>query len=127
LTYVNVIKVGEGWSSTGDISDVFPDFTWRGKGKERFLPAPSLMSWRLDFPLPGGLGNLSTNVQPAKLARDGEPILKFELAANSGSLGGKDIEFNDWAPVAHEWIVRAFKDLTSSKMHDKLWMLEKEE
>lgn len=73
------------------------------------------------------LANLSAQLQPAKLAKEDAPILKFELVANSGSLGGKEIALDDWAAVAHEWIVRAFKDLSSSGMHNKFWLIEKEE
>jgi len=124
LTYVNIIKQGEGWSKFDDISDVFPDFAWRGG--DRFLPPPSQISCKLDFTLPNGMGNLSAHLQPAKLTKENVPILRFELVATSGSLSGKEISLNDWASVAHEWIVQAFKDLSSPSMHNKFWLIEKE-
>lgn len=124
MTYVNFLRHGEGFSSLGDIAEVFPDFSWNAS--DRFLPAPSLVALRLEFPLPREFGKLSVSVTPGKVSAENEPILKFELNANSGSLGGKSVDFNVWCEVAHEWIVRAFKDLTSAKMHSEYWVLERE-
>lgn len=122
LTYVNIIKQGEGWTSTADIGRVFPHLRWHGD--ERFLPLPSDVGWKGTFPLPDGFGSLTAQVQLAKLVRDNQPILRFELAANSGSLGGNAMEFGKWVELAHHWIVHSFKDLTGEEMHRKFWLIE---
>jgi hypothetical protein len=121
LTYVNLLKSGDGWTDVSDLPRVFPDLAWnRG---DRFLPLPSHLAWNAEFPLPVGFGTLKASVLPAKLKADGRPILKFELTANSGSLGGRELEFSRWVETAHHWIVHAFKDLTGSEMHNDHWAL----
>lgn len=122
LTYVNIIKRGEGWTSFEDVDRVFPDLRWRGDG--RFLPSPTEVVWKATFPLPNDFGTLTASMQPAKLVRSNLPILRFELAAGSGSLGGREIEFGEWVKVAHDWIIQSFKDLTGTEMHSKFWLLE---
>ena len=122
LTYVNIIKRTEGWPSFGEVGEVIPDLRWRDE--KRFLPPPSELSWVAKFNLPNDFGALTADVRPAKVATSNEPVLRFELAANSGSLGGRAIGFSDWVEVAHHWIVHAFKDLTADKMHSKVWLVE---
>lgn len=123
LTYVNLIRSGEGWTPDADLSTVFPDQQWRAGA--RFLPRPSSVEWKATFQLPNEFGILSATVQPARLVREKTPIIKFELSANSGSLGGRSVELEEWLKIAHEWIVRAFEDLTSPQMHSNVWHAEK--
>lgn len=122
LSYVNLINKGEGGSSVADIGSVFPDLGWREDG--RFLPPPVERSSSLTFELPDHMGKLTASLQPAKLVRTSEAIMRFELTAASGSLGGKDIDRGAWTNVAHEWIVRSFEDLTSDHMHRNVWLME---
>lgn len=122
LTYVNIIKRGEGWTSFEDVDRVFPALRWRSEG--RFLPLPVELAWKGTFPLPNDFGTLTASIQPAKLVRGDLPILRFELATDSGSLGGRTIEFGEWVKVAHEWIIQSFRDLTGTEMHSKFWLLE---
>ena len=41
LTYINHVPQGEGWSTFGDLGNVFPDFSWRSA--KRFLPQPEAL------------------------------------------------------------------------------------
>ena len=122
LTYVNMIKQGDGWSTFEDVGRVFPDLQWRAES--RFLPTPSEIAWKASFALPNGFGRLTAHVQPAKLVRDSQPVLKFELTANSGSLGGRAIDRREWIDLAHNWVIQSFKDLTGNEMHQNFWLLE---
>ena len=122
LAYVNIIRRTENWSSFGDVSVVFPDLLWRGEN--RFLPRPIEQVWKAKFSLPNDFGTILADVQPAKLVKGNDAILKFELTALSGSVGGRSIDFGEWVQVAHDWIVRSFKDLTGGEMHSKVWLLE---
>lgn len=124
LTYVNIIKVANGSKSFEEVEKIFPDLVWRSR--DRFLPLPLDFAWKRRFSMPEDFGMLGIEIQSAKLTKTGEPAIKFELTAKSTSLGGKDITFAEWVPVAHEWIVEAFKDLTSSTAHQELWELERE-
>lgn len=122
LTYVNIIRRIENWSSVDDVSMVFPDLLWRGE--KRFLPRPIEQVWKAKFALPNDFGTILADVQPAKLAKGNDAILKFELTALSGSLGGRPIDFGEWVQVAHDWIVHSFTDLTGDEMHSKVWLLD---
>lgn len=126
LTYVNVIKVGDGAKLFQNIGMVFPDFAWNGR-PGRFLPPPSSLGWSGTFSLPDNFGTFVAEIQPGKLTKTNEPIIKFELRAGSGSLGGKTIDFDQWIDVAHTWVIHAFKDLTSEEMQSKVWFLENED
>lgn len=124
LTYVNIIKRGDGWTSYEDIHRVLPDMRWQGSG--RFLRPPNHMEWKAVFPLPDEMGTLTASVQPAKLIKDLSPILKFDLTAKSESLGGKEVLLNKWIQIAHTSVVQGFRDLTGEEMHEKFWLLERE-
>lgn len=124
LTYVNLLPHGSGWTGVEDIERVFPSISW--KRSTEFLPTPTELSLKAVFELPSGFGNLTVNVVPAKVVRDGSAVLKFELVARSGAKAPPP-KFEEWVQVAHEWIVRGFKDLTSDEMHSKHWRLAEED
>lgn len=116
LTYVNVIRAGEGWSNPDELGSVFPDLHWHREN--RFLPAPTSLEWKSQFSLPDGYGSLVASIMPGKLRSQNIPIQRFELQASSGSLGGRSLKYEDWVEVAHDWILRAFEDMTSERMRE---------
>lgn len=123
LTYVNVIKQGDGWGSFSDIGTVFPDLRWhRGSRK---LPAPTLVEWKTTFPLQDDAGTLNVHLQSAKMVKDNHPILRFELNAKSNALTGGSFDFENWVGKAHASIVESFKELTGEVMHNEHWLIEK--
>ena len=125
MTYVNLIRSGEGWSGFQDHAQVFPAFRWEAPAGGR-LPQPKSASWRLDFELPGGLGGLAASLAQGILKMDGSPILRLELTANSGAIAARDLALEDWCTGAHDTIVHTFKDLTGPEMHSKYWALQSE-
>jgi uncharacterized protein (TIGR04255 family) len=125
LTYINVIEKGNGWSSIEDLHRVFPHMPW--DSKDRFLPVPEDIAWRGNFRLPDGLGTMTANFLPGVKKSNQVPVYKFELIASSGAARGSPPDFNVWIEVAHEFIVRGFKDLTSKEMHVNHWLLQQEQ
>jgi len=120
LSYINHIPKGKGWGSVADIHEVLEDLNWRAD-KNRFLPEPKLMRWQALFALPEDRGRLEVKLEQGIRKTDMCPLLIIELSAHG--LGGDKSEATmwDWFEVAHEWIVRGFTDLSSSKMQDLVW------
>ncbi len=119
LTYVNHIPKGQGWLTFEEIGNVFPDIGWQ-VGSPRFLSHPQSLSWATVFELPDELGRLYTSVKPAILD-DGTSTLMFDLTVRGiGSYTSREM-LQSWFDIAHEWIVRAFADLTHQEMQTKIW------
>lgn len=125
MTYVNLIRSGEGWSGFQDHGRVFPVFLWNAPAGG-WLPQPKAAGWRLDFELPGGLGGLAASLAQGKMKTDGTPILRLELTANSGSAAPRDVSLEDWCDGAHDAIIHAFEELTGPEMHRDHWALQPE-
>jgi uncharacterized protein (TIGR04255 family) len=47
-------------------------------------------------------------------------VLQFTLTARGAPQGGSDEQILAWFDMAHEWVVRAFRELTTPRMHE-LW------
>lgn len=118
LTYINQIPKGQAWSSIEDIGKVFPDFKWISN-PQRFLTHPQSISWATVFELPDQLGRLHTSVKPAIF--NDNPTLLFELTVRGiGNYNSLEV-LQNWFDVAHEWIVRAFADLTEEETQTQIW------
>ena len=118
LTYVNQIPQGDAWSTLEDIGKVFPDFAWKAN-PQRFLSHPQTISWANVFELPDELGRLHTSVKQAAL--NNKPTLLFELTVRGiGSYTSREA-LQSWFDIAHEWIMRAFVDLTDEGIQTKIW------
>jgi uncharacterized protein (TIGR04255 family) len=118
LTYVNQIPQGQVWSTLEDIGKVFPDIIWKASSS-RFLAHPQSIHWTTVFELPNKLGRLHTSVKPATLNE--KPTLLFDLTVRGiGNYNSREI-LQNWFDTAHEWIVRAFADLTDKETQTKIW------
>ena len=120
LTYINHIPLGIGWDSPKDISKVFPDVKWRSSIK-RFLPIHDQLLWGASFSLPEGMGTLNAKINQGVRRADGLPLLIFELKASDLSAGKSIDDIWNWYPIAHEWIVRGFADLTGKRVQEQIW------
>ncbi len=122
LTYVNHIDGALIGESVGELGRVFRDFAWV-TDSNRWLPVPADSTWRTSFDLPGQAGRLHSAV---RLLVDGgthRRFIRFELTAR-GIGGDKGLEgpgIEGWFETAHEWIVRAFADLTSAELQREVW------
>jgi hypothetical protein len=52
--------------------------------------------------------------------RDLKLILAMSLVARGAPTGTTETDVSAWFNIAHEWIVRAFDELTNVSMH-KIW------
>lgn len=118
MTYINHIPCGDGWKVTGDIGDLFPDFSWRDT--ERFLPQPDGMNWKTRFAIPGENSRLHTSIGAAR-RRDNTNVILFELTTRGKPRSEDSASFWPWFDMAREWIVRGFADLTSPETQKTVW------
>ncbi|GAX36289.1 TIGR04255 family protein [Nodularia sp. NIES-3585] len=122
LTYVNQIPQGQGWLKLEDIGKIFPDISWR-ISPQRFLTYPQSISWTKVFELPDELGRLHTSVKAVVLNE--ELTLLFELTVQGIGNYNSIETLENWFDIAHEWIVRAFADLTSEEIQTQDWKLRR--
>lgn len=115
LTYINHVAAGAGWASLADVGDVLPDYSWRRDGA-RFLPTPETVDWSSSFALPEKKGRLHLRVRSAERIDSGQHVLMVELTAR-----GFEESRTAWFDLAHEWIVKAFTDLTAQEIQKSVW------
>ena len=118
LTYINNIERGAGWSELGELDKVFP--TVCPRGSTAFLPPPEMLSWQTRYKLPDGRGRLYIEMTPSFRGRDLRLVLALNLIARGASLNGSAEQIAAWFDLAHEWVVRAFTELTGSSVQE-LW------
>lgn len=123
LNYINHIPKGEGWNTIEDIPKIFSDFIW-GRKTSRFLPNPSGIAWKTEFPLQEKMGRLVVTLNQATRIEDKVPLFVLELKANGFDDSADKKAFRKWFDVAHEWIVRGFTDITTPEIH-QIWEREK--
>jgi hypothetical protein len=116
VTYVNHLLAGKGWDLYGDLGEIFT--FWRSPD---FIPPgpPEDLRLHVRFIIPGStgkpVGRLHVDPQPAIRILDNLPMYVLHLTAR-GQVG-EGLEFFD---VGREWIVKAFKRLTTESMHN-IW------
>lgn len=118
LAYVNHILKGEGWDSAADWDQIFSVCGNVGGG-DKFLPAPEARQFAFNYPMPDGLGTLDVNAVRAIRQRDGKDVIQFRLSAKGRPTGASDAAVMEWFDRGHEWVVKGFAELTSSKMHSR--------
>lgn len=115
LAYVNLMELPGGTRDFAQLPDVFPTLgVWKEGG---FLPPPELANWGLRYLLPDGRGRLHVQMDPAFRQTDMKFILNLSLTARGAPVGSKTGDLINWLNLAHEWVVKAFDELTGSKMH----------
>jgi uncharacterized protein (TIGR04255 family) len=118
ITYINNLPPGAGWQNFSDLATVFT--TLRAPKESGFLPAPELFAWDARYKLPEGRGRLRVKMQPGFRNRDLQLILVLDLTARGAPAANTQEGIFAWFDTAHEWIVRAFDELTEAEMH-KTW------
>jgi uncharacterized protein (TIGR04255 family) len=118
ITYVNHIERGRGWTELRDLPTILK--FWRGTHELQFLPEPAAADMDVYFPMPGLKDRLHVQLRRAVRQPDGVDLLQLMLIAR----GVPETDTTDallrWFDTAHEWIVRGFTDLTTSRMHE-IW------
>jgi uncharacterized protein (TIGR04255 family) len=117
LAYVNHIEPGEGWQGFSDTAKVF---TFLRASTQGFLPTPESISWEVAYKLPEGRGRLHAQLHPAFRGRDFKMLLALNLTVRGAPAGGSGEQIFTWFDLAHEWVVKAFDELTDPAMH-QVW------
>jgi uncharacterized protein (TIGR04255 family) len=124
VTYVNHILRAGAWDGHGDADKIF-----RVVGKpmsERFLPPAEDVGMQIRYVIRSDesspLGRLHVSIQPGWLKPDNAPMYALELTARGAPLGADVDGARSFFDTGHDWIVRGFKDLTTSTMHE-IWRL----
>lgn len=118
LAYINYIEKEAGWSELGELQGVFPFLRSREPGS--FLPPAETLSWQAKYRLPESRGRLQIEMSPTFRGRDMKIVLSFALTARGAPAENSWEQIAAWFDLSHEWIVRAFAELTSSTAHE-LW------
>jgi uncharacterized protein (TIGR04255 family) len=118
ITYVNDIVQGDGWSQFQEALALF-SYQW-AKRSEVFLPMPETLAITGSFLMPKKAGRLHIIVQHLRRQIDNREAVQLTLTARGKPASGTDDDVLAWMDLGHEWIVRAFGDLTSDQAH-KLW------
>ena len=71
--------------------------------------------------MPDGTGQLIVKLQPAKRHADERDVLRLELQAKGVAADTTRDGLNAWFDAAHDFIVNAFLDLTSSHVQREVW------
>lgn len=117
VTYVNQILAEEG-VILADLLTVFKsDFT------DDFLAEPETVTLSLRFLIPGSdgrpIGRLHVAVAPVVNIRSGSPGFRLTLTARGKPEGDTLDAVFAFLDKGHEWIVRGFTSITTTKMHEK--------
>lgn len=115
LTYINHIDRGVGWNNYSDLGSVFTMIGLTQGGG--LLSAPEVINWTGTYKLPDGRGRLVVEMVPAFRGRDLKMFVSLTLRVRGEpENGGSEAAFA-WFELAHEWVVRAFDELTQPSMH----------
>ena len=123
LSYINHIPKGLGWNTLEDLPKLFKDLSW-SQHDARFLPNPTKISWKMEFPITDKMGNLTVTLKQATRVEDKVQLFMLQFTARGIDESGDKKAFRKWFDVAHEWIVRGFTDLTTNDIH-QVWEIEK--
>lgn len=117
VAYTNFI-MGAIFQSTADLSRIFKDFQW--SKDHNFLSAPVALGLNMTFPLPSNAGSLRVRMATAERKIDRAKGIHLELQTVATPNAGQSTDV--LIEEGHQFIVRAFEDLTTSEMHDKHWI-----
>ena len=117
VTYVNHIVRGNGWTSLDQVSDVV---TFCRPPGGALLPAPDALAAKQSFVLPDQRSRLHVELQHAIRNTDLAEVLQLSLSVRGHPEGNSDEDILAWLDYGHEWVVKSFAEVTSTKMHT-LW------
>lgn len=121
VTYINHITVCEVWQGHQDLHKVFR--TWASP-PSGFLPDIEDGQFSMRFVMRDESGapvaRLAVQVVPARLRKDDSPIFRMDLTCRGRPEGDSLEGVIQFLDRGHDWIVRAFADLTTPAMH-RIW------
>lgn len=122
LTYVSVLTMGEDGLKQPAFGEALT--VWPNQATAEWLKEPEFTRLTQQFVIPDAnkrpIGRLHLDAHPAIRVSDNKNICKLSLTARLHP-GGQDLEsVLESLDLGHEWIVKSFSAITTSKMHD-LW------
>jgi uncharacterized protein (TIGR04255 family) len=114
VTYINHVEVELGNGVRVSPQTLFPMFQEQPAGG--FLPRLSSLRGGLIYDFPDRRGRLHVTFKPATRKSDGAEIIILELTARGEPIGQDFPSAVQWLELGHEWVVRAFAEVTSPEM-----------
>lgn len=119
LTYVDALLPQPGvWEGHSDLGKVIPSAATRLT--EGFLTSPESTTYTIRYIISGNgapPGRLHIILEPRFLQPELSPMYLMTSTARGAPQGNGTPEIFNTLDIWHEWILRAFVDLTSSEMH----------
>jgi hypothetical protein len=115
LSYINNLETWGAWQDLFDVEKVCT-LVCRS-GRPAFLPAPEVLALNARYKLPQGRGRLHFSLQPGFRGRDMKLVQALNLVARGAPEGSDLDKIFAWFDMAHEWVVRAFDELTVPELH----------
>ena len=117
LTYVNIIPLKILSEDLGNISDLLIDAQWNPK-KALSSPNGIDFSWWFEDKIQNT--KMKIHVVSGQQREDGAPVIKIELSVRGHAPDKNITKCRTWFDDSHEWIVKAFDEITSENVH-KEW------
>jgi len=117
VSYVNHIKIGQGWNSYGDLDRVLR--YWSPRKVNGFLPEPESMNLSVNYVMPERRGRLHVQSGRAFRTSDHTEVIQLNLTARGAPESSNEEALVSWLDYGHTWIVSAFAEITSEEMHKK--------
>lgn len=118
VTYVNDVPREAGWTNFEQALDLTA--SWKCRGTDGFLGAPSTLSVGAAYDMPEEMGRLHYSFQRLRRNADEKEVVQFSLTARGKPESSSVDDIMTWMDRGREWVVKGFADLTSEKAH-KLW------
>ncbi|MGF6700075.1 uncharacterized protein (TIGR04255 family) [Paraburkholderia sp. MM5496-R1] len=120
LTYINILEVGKSGDVFQYAQRALRDVAWDSQNRK--LPVPTQGNVTYSFPVPNDVGELQVSTLTGRKL-DGTQVLKLELTVRGKH--SEERSFGEWSQLAHDFLVEAFRDLTTPEMHNE-WQLREE-
>ncbi len=120
LAYVDALLPEPGiWAGHSDLQKVIPSVAPRLT--DGFLPPSEGINYTTTYIIPdengSPLGRLRVAIEPRVLAPEQTPMYLMTTTARGAPKGGDATAIFDTLDTWHDWILRAFVDLTSPEIH----------
>jgi len=115
VTYVNQIDASSGWNAFTDLIDGMADLP--ASESSGFFPDPESGGLNVQYLMPENRGRLYASLQHL-IKIDTREVLQISLTARGKPLSSDLADVMQWFDLGHEWVVRGFDEITSSKMKE---------
>lgn len=117
VTYLNPVEIGDGASQVARLSQLIAP--WHEDFSDSFLDTPTRTALSMQYELTEEQelvdGILNITVNEARRDRDAHDVLLLQV--NCRGKVSSTATLSSALDVAHEWVIRSFKSVTTSEMH----------